>query len=160
MRHKYVDEIEKRYIVTSDGRCINRKTGTAKVFMLDKKGYPRARLYMPPFSKNKDKRIGFRMHRLVAMIHLKDFTTNLEVNHKNGIKTDNRVENLEMVTSGYNAWHGWNVLNSAKRRKRLSKLRKGSKHTKEAIEKISRAKRLRDAERKKVEITKEKAIKL
>jgi hypothetical protein len=38
------------------------------------------------------------VHRLVAKTFFNDYCDNLEVNHINGIKTDNRIENLEMTT--------------------------------------------------------------
>ena len=44
----------------------------------------------------------FSVHRLVAQAYLKDYSENLQVNHINGIKTDNRLENLEMVTAKEN----------------------------------------------------------
>lgn len=48
---------------------------------------------------------GFLIHRLVA-VHFIDFIEEKnEVNHKNGIKTDNRVENLEWVNSSENQIH-------------------------------------------------------
>lgn len=45
----------------------------------------------------------YRVHRLVALAFLGD--SDLEVNHKNGVKDDNRVENLEYVTSKQNSVH-------------------------------------------------------
>ena len=38
------------------------------------------------------------VHRLVAKTFFNDYCDNLEVNHINGVKTDNRIENLEMTT--------------------------------------------------------------
>lgn len=51
-----------------------------------------------------------RVHRLIAKTFIKNYDENLEVNHINGIKTDNRVENLEMVTPKQNSWHRHYVL--------------------------------------------------
>lgn len=87
---------------------------------MDFKGYLRVRLKSPRYSKNADKRKPYKVHRLVAMFYLKDYNNSLQVNHKNGVKTDNRVENLEMVTNSENALHAWRVLDSSLRKKKLS----------------------------------------
>ncbi|MDE2104671.1 MAG: HNH endonuclease [Patescibacteria group bacterium] len=116
-----VEELSKTYSVSSEGKVINIKRNTEVVFSANRRGYLAARIWAPGISKNKDKRINVRMHRLVAMFHLKSFNPELQVNHKNGIKTDNRVENLEMVNNQYNSWHGWNVLDSKTRRENLGK---------------------------------------
>lgn len=47
------------------------------------------------------------VHRIVALAFLRKENGKDFVNHKNGIKTDNRVENLEWVTKSENTLHSY-----------------------------------------------------
>jgi len=69
----------------------------------DGKGYYRVRL-----SVNGKNRSCF-VHQLVAQAFLQHIPGKTDVNHINGTKTDNRVENLEWCTKGENVRHAWRV---------------------------------------------------
>lgn len=50
------------------------------------------------------------VHRLVAMSFCDGYDETLDVNHKNGNRSDNRAENLEWVTRAQNLLHCYRVL--------------------------------------------------
>lgn len=106
------------YNVSDSGIVTRIKDQKVLCSGFDYKGYKRIRLKVP-FSKHKDGRKTYKIHRLVAMYHLSDYSNNLQVNHKNGIKSDNRVCNLEMMTNSQNAYHGWNLISNSNRRQMM-----------------------------------------
>lgn len=67
-------------------------------------------------------------HRLIWEAVNGPIPDGLQINHKNGIKHDNRIENLELVTQSENAKHAYRIgLQSASgdhNGRRIGKLRK------------------------------------
>jgi len=48
-----------------------------------------------------------RLHRVIAQIYVPNPDNKPQVNHKNWVRDDNRVENLEWVTAQENVLHGY-----------------------------------------------------
>ena len=98
------------YDVTESGIVVNAKTGKVLHQYKSEHGYLRVALY----ENGKQKRV--LVHRLVAMKYIPNPHNLPQVNHKNGIKTDNRVENLEWCTASENQQHRRYTLKSGNRR--------------------------------------------
>ena len=101
MRNKKIKDFE-HYLIFDNGKVFNTRTGKFKKSHHDHKGYKRIRLI-----DGRKRGATKKIHRLVAQAFLSDYSETLQVNHKNFIKDDNRVENLEMVTQSQNTKHAW-----------------------------------------------------
>jgi hypothetical protein len=99
-------------------------------------GYPVVNLCKENFVKH------FQIHRIVAQTFIPNPLNKEQVNHKNGIRNDNRVENLEWVTNTENQRHSFQVLGRVSGRKgkpMTDKMRAGLKrYQKEHYEDLCR----------------------
>lgn len=106
------------YQVTSLGRVIGPR-GKPLAGYRDKNGYH----CIPLRSRN----ITFKVHRAVVAAFLGPIPEGMQVNHKNGVKDDNRLENLEVVTAKQNIQHTFSTLGRVGKN---TKPAKGANHPK------------------------------
>jgi predicted DNA-binding protein len=100
------------YSISDKGNVYSHKSNKILKPQMNSHGYYHVSLYK--LGKFYTKKI----HRLVIEIFVPNLSNKSETNHKNGIKTDNRIENLEWVTGRENTIHAKDVL----------KVTMGSKH--------------------------------
>lgn len=99
--------------IESKGRVVHKSDGTIQTFKAKKisshvasNGYPMVTL------KINNKWVGRTIHSLVAEVFLlsnSKLPEKMCVNHINGIKTDNRAENLEVISFGENLKHAHRI---------------------------------------------------
>lgn len=97
---KDIDGFKGHYQVSNIGRVKSIKFIKHRILsQTDNKGYFKIGFIL----NGKYTNIG--VHRLVGLSFLDGYKDGLEINHKNGIKRDNRVENLEWVEHSVNMNH-------------------------------------------------------
>ena len=94
------ENIETNYSVSSTGRVRNDLT-SRELNPSTQQDYKHTTLQINGKSKR------FRVHRLVAIAFIPNPENKPYVNHLNGNKSDNRVENLEWTTPQENTVHAW-----------------------------------------------------
>ena len=97
-----------KYEISNDGLMRNKRPRSDRPELLkgslDKDGYVRYSPYSGGKLWNR------RAHRIVWESFVGPIPPGMQINHKNGIKGDNRLENLEVVTPSQNTLHGFRVL--------------------------------------------------
>jgi len=99
---KDIPQYENRYAITAEGKVWSY---ARKKFMKPQLG---TRGYMQVVLTNSSGKVSCHfIHRLVANAFITPIEDKNIINHKNGIKTDNCVENLEWCTQRENILHAW-----------------------------------------------------
>lgn len=88
------------YEISRNGVVVNTRNKKEIQPFLNKSGYPVVNLW-----QDRNNTI-IAVHRLVAETFIENPLNLREVNHKDGVKTNNSVTNLEWVTSSENKQHG------------------------------------------------------
>jgi hypothetical protein len=105
---KDVKDLECYYVISNLGN-IKRKDGTSHLkpknlkMLTDKDGYHKVNL------KVKQKTNSKIVHRLLAEAFIPNPLNKPQINHKNGKKDDNRLENLEWCNLRENRQHAYNT---------------------------------------------------
>lgn len=81
-----------RYEVSIDGEIKNSLTGRVLTQYKNNKGYKTIGLSVGSLKKT------FLVHRLVAEAFIENYSEGLDVNHKNGLRFDNKLINLECIS--------------------------------------------------------------
>ena len=98
-----IEKLSNLYAVSSTGKILSIRSNKLLSPFLSKRGYLLVITSIDAYTKK------YLVHRLVAETLLSNLDNKPQVNHINGIKTDNRVDNLEWVTQSQNNKHSYHI---------------------------------------------------
>jgi hypothetical protein len=112
-----VKENEKYWLnLYNEGKIkIDFETGDVWSFLTDPDGHlldakHNSGYLMGTAGPSRKERYSILLHRLIWIVANGDIPDKIEINHKNGIKWDNRLINLELTTKSGNALHSRRIL--------------------------------------------------
>jgi hypothetical protein len=115
MRYTYINGYKRNYRLYIDGEIWSVKSGKF-LKQENSKGYKRVTLSIDGKTKR------FQVHRLVAMYFIKNQFNKPCVNHIDGDKQNNYLNNLEWCTYSENENHSYNILGKINPIRKLSEL--------------------------------------
>lgn len=99
------------YSVSTDGRVRNDRNGYILKNSISVQGYPVVNIYKHVVA----------VHKLVGEAFIPNPENKPTINHKDGNRCNNNINNLEWATYSENNWHSWNIIDSSDRRAEISR---------------------------------------
>lgn len=97
-----LENISDCYYVREDGQIININTGHVKKQTLGPRGY----YYVSLNEKVTNRQVKVTVHKIIALAFISNGPYE-DINHRDGNKQNNAVENLEFCTQRENVIHAW-----------------------------------------------------
>lgn len=105
----WIKDYKGLYQISNYGRVKSFPRNTTSKIRIMKPLLSRSGYLYVSLKKKKTKRFRFEIHRLVALAFIPNPENKTTVNHKDGIKLNNCVENLEWATKSENMQHSYDI---------------------------------------------------